>query len=108
MNISTNPHQIGRADAPINAQGGIDTQLDKRDQEEALSKAPAILPTPLDVMPVLLGDLFVALNRIKETFSRACDNPTIDKKNLIELQHDIDDISQNVLDLTQTLAKMIL
>jgi hypothetical protein len=92
-----NPYQTGIADKPIIGQGDISSQIRQFDDEEAQSKAPPILPFPLEPINPLLSDLFNTLLEIRKILKRAANEPTVDKDKIEFINNEIDEISTKIL-----------
>lgn len=97
MKSTQNPYQTGIADKPIIGQGDISSQIRQFDDEEAQSKAPPILPFPLEPINPLLSDLFNTLLEIRKILKRAANEPTVDKDKIEFINNEIDEISTKIL-----------
>jgi len=95
-----NPYQIGIADKPVIGQGDISSQIRQFKDEEAESKAPPILPDPLDKVIPVIGNVYVSLITARSMVSQAANNPDIDKEKLEKIKAKIDNINQEILDLS--------
>jgi hypothetical protein len=95
-----NPYQIGIADKPVIGQGDISSQIRQFKDEEAQSKAPPILPDPLDKIIPVIGNVYVSLITARSMVSQAANNPDIDKEKLEKIKAKIDNINKEILDLS--------
>jgi len=95
-----NPYQIGIADKPVIGQGDISSQIRQFKDEEAQSKAPPILPDPLDKIIPVIGNVFVSLITARSMVSQAANNPDINKEKLEKIKAKIDNINKEILDLS--------
>ena len=100
MKNSQNPYQIGIADKPVIGQGDISSQTRQFKDEEEQSKAPPILPDPVDKIIPVLGNVYVSLIQARSLLSQAANNPTIDKDKLEKIKEKIDNINKEILDLS--------
>ena len=97
MKSPQNPYQIGIADKPVIGQGDVSSQIRQFNDEEAQSKAPPILPFPLEPINPLLSDLFNTLLEIRKILKRAANEPGVDKDKIEFLNNEIDEISTKIL-----------
>jgi hypothetical protein len=95
-----NPYQIGIADKPVIGQGDISCQIRQFKDEEAQSKAPPILPDPLDKIIPVIGNVYVSLITARSMVSQAANNPDINKEKLEKIKSKIDNINKEILDLS--------
>jgi len=95
-----NPYQIGIADKPVIGQCDISSQIRQFKDEEAQSKAPPILPDPLDKIIPVIGNVFVSLITARSMVSQAANNPDINKEKLEKIKAKIDNINKEILDLS--------
>jgi hypothetical protein len=95
-----NPYQIGIADKPVIGQGDVSSQIRQFKDEEAQSKAPPILPDPLDKIIPVIGNVYVSLITARSMVSQAANNPDIDKEKLEKIKAKIDNINKEILDLS--------
>jgi len=95
-----NPYQTGIADKPIIGQGDISSQIRQFKDEEAESKAPSILPDPIDKIIPVIGNVYVSLITARSMVSQAANNPDIDKEKLEKIKAKIDNINKEILDLS--------
>jgi hypothetical protein len=95
-----NPYQIGIADKPVIGQGDISCQIRQFKDEEAQSKAPPILPDPLDKIIPVIGNVYVSLITARSMVSQAANNPDINKEKLEKIKAKIDNINKEILDLS--------
>ena len=100
MKSPQNPYQIGIADKPVIGQGDVSSQIRQFKDEEALSKAPPILPDPLDKIIPVIGNVYVSLITARSMVSQAANNPDIDKEKLEKIKAKIDNINKEILDLS--------
>ena len=104
MKSPQNPYQIGIADKPVIGQGDVSSQIRQFDDEEAQSKAPPILPFPLEPINPLIGNLFTTLLEIRKILKRAANEPGVDKDKIEIINNEFDKISIKILDLPDHLA----
>jgi len=95
-----NPYQIGVADKPIISQGDISSQIRQFKDEEEQSKAPSVLPEPVDKIVPILGNVYVSLIQARSILGQAANNPVIDKDKLEKIKEKIDNINKEILDLS--------
>lgn len=100
MKSPQNPYQIGIADKPVIGQGDVSSQIRQFNDEEAQSKAPPILPNPLDKIIPVIGNVYVSLITARSMVSQAANNPDIDKEKLEKIKAKIDNINKEILDLS--------
>lgn len=100
MKNNQNPYQTGVADKPVNSQGDVTSQIRQFEQEDRASKAPKILPDPMDKLVPVLGDIYVSLTQARNITSQAANNPEINKDKLEEIKAKIDNINAEILDLS--------
>ena len=100
MKSPQNPYQIGIADKPVIGQGDVSSQIRQFKDEEAQSKAPPILPDPLDKIIPVIGNVYVSLITARSMVSQAANNPDIDKEKLEKIKAKIDNINKEILDLS--------
>ena len=105
---TTNPYQVGVADSPILHPGSINDQLKIIKQDEEQSKAPPILPNPLDKINPILSNIFVSLIQIREMLNQAKLTPRQDEARIAIIQDKIDNINKEILDLPTYLATISL
>jgi hypothetical protein len=99
-----NPYQIGLADKPVVGQGDISSQLRQFETEDKNSKAPPILPDPIDKLIPIIGDIYVSLTQARSSLAQAEDRPNIDKDKLLQIKDKIDNINKEILDLSLFLS----
>ena len=104
MKSPQNPYQIGIADKPVIGQGDVSSQIRQFDDEEAQSKAPPILPDPVDKIIPVIGNIFVSLTTARNMVSQAANNPKVDKDKLEKIKERIDNINKDVVDLSVYLS----
>lgn len=100
MKSPQNPYQIGIADKPIIGQGDISSQIRQFKDEDDQSKAPPILPDPVDKIVPILGNVYVSLIQARSILGQAANNPAIDKDKLEKIKEKIDNINKEILDLS--------
>ena len=104
MKNNQNPYQIGLADKPVIGQGDISSQLRQFEAEDKNSKAPLILPYPVDkILPILTN----ALSEMITARKLVCDagnNPKVVKDKLETITDEIDTINMKILDLFRYLS----
>lgn len=100
MKSTQNPYQIGIADKPIIGQGDVSSQTRQFKDEEEQSKAPGILPDPVDKIIPVLGNVYVSLIQARSIIGQAANNPVIDKDKLEKIKEKIDNINKEILDLS--------
>lgn len=100
MKSPQKPYQIGVADKPIISQGDISSQIRQFKDEEEQSKAPGVLPDPVDKIVPVLGNVYVSLIQARSILSQAANNPVIDKDKLEKIKEKIDNINKEILDLS--------
>lgn len=104
MNTSDSPYQVGVASTPITHQTDIAAQLKMKDEDEKNSKAPPILPDPLDKLIPILGNVFVSLLQARSLLSQASQNPSAKGAELDVVICKLDNINAEILDLSATLS----
>lgn len=104
MKNNQNPYQIGLADKPVIGQGDISSQLRQFETEDKNSKAPPILPYPVDnILPILAN----ALNAMIDARTMVCqadNNPAVVKDKLEMIKDEIDRINIKIIDLSNYLS----
>jgi len=99
-----NPYQTGIADKPVNNQGDVSSQIRQFEQEDRDSKAPPILPEPMDKLVPILGNIYVSLTQARSITSQVANHPDVDKDKLEQIKAKIDNINAEILDLSVFLS----
>jgi len=96
---SSNPYGIGISGTPVLNQGSVEGQLADAARANYDSKAPPLLPEPIDKILPVISTVIVSMIQIKNMLNQAESNPVISKDNLEALHAKIDDINKELLDL---------
>ena len=104
MKSTQNPYQTGIADKPVIGQGDVSSQIRQFKDEEEQSKAPPILPDPLDKIIPVIGNVYVSLITARSMVGQAANNPDVDKEKLEKIKEKIDNINKEILDLSVFLS----
>lgn len=105
---TSNPYQIGVAGSPVLQQGSVVDQERNYKEDEENSKAPLILPEPLDKINPILSTVFVSLLQVRGLISQAAENPACNVHKLDEVKEKIDEINKEILDLPNYLYRITL
>ena len=108
INTNPSPYQVGFAVAPTSSMEDLKKQFEIQKKEEKKTHgAPPVLPNTLQTITDQLGDIFVRFIDIRGALELAKQNS--EKTNgFDELQQRIDDINEQIFDLTNNLDKISL
>jgi hypothetical protein len=106
---TTNPYQIGVASDYNLNQKDVSGQINQFKTEEDKSKAPLIMPFPLEntIVPAI-GEIFVSLTQIRNNLVIAKSNPKVNKDGVNVIVKKIDTINKYLLDLQSSLRTITL
>jgi len=96
---TSNPYGVGISNTPVLNQGSVEGQLADAARANRDSKAPLLLPEPIDKIMPILSTAIISMMQIKNMLNQAENNPIISKVNLETLHAKVDDINKELLDL---------
>ena len=108
MNISQNPYQISKASDPVLGQGSLADKFKTIKDDEDKSKAPKILPSPLNSLIDIVGNIYVSMSQARNIVDQAANNATVNSSQHEKIKNKVDNINKEILDLTYLLSNISL
>lgn len=106
VNTHTSPYQTGFAQQPTSSNEDLKKHFEiQKDEESKTHKAPGVLPNTLQTLTDQIGDIFVKFIDIRGNLELAKQN-TDREKEINHIQNIIDNINNQIFDLTNELDKI--